>query len=124
MLVSGFAAQLRDSVGRAMLGRAELEAGDVTGAQEVAVAFADLVGFTRLAGQVELRQLSGVAGHLAELAAEVALPPVRLVKTIGDAAMFVSPTRPPWSPPRSRWSTPCRRPSCPACAPESRSGPP
>ncbi|HET9103345.1 MAG TPA: adenylate cyclase regulatory domain-containing protein [Solirubrobacteraceae bacterium] len=90
VLVSGFTAQLRDSVGRAMLGQAELEAGDVNGAQDIAVAFADLVGFTRLAGQVELRQLSGVAGRLAELAAEVAQPPVRLVKTIGDAAMFVS----------------------------------
>ena len=72
VLVAGFTAQLRDSVGRAMLGRAELEAGDATGAQDVAVAFADLVGFTRLAGQVELRELSGVAGRLAELAAEVA----------------------------------------------------
>ena len=90
VLVAGFTAQLRDSVGRAMLGRAEIEAGDATGAQNVAVAFADLVGFTRLAGQVELRELSGVAGRLAELAAEVAQPPVRLVKTIGDAAMFVS----------------------------------
>ena len=32
-----------------------------------------------------------MAGRLAELAAEVTEPPVRLVKTIGDAAMFVSP---------------------------------
>jgi len=32
-----------------------------------------------------------VASKLAELANEVTEPPVRLVKTIGDAAMFVSP---------------------------------
>ncbi|MDQ2895303.1 MAG: adenylate/guanylate cyclase domain-containing protein, partial [Actinomycetota bacterium] len=91
VLVAGFTAQLRDSVGRGMLGRAQLEAGDATGAQDVAVAFADLVGFTRLAGQVELRELGSVAGRLAGLAASVASPPVRLIKTIGDAAMFVSP---------------------------------
>lgn len=91
VLVAAFTAQLRDSVGRAMLGRAELEAGDVTGAQDVAVAFADLVGFTRLGGQVELRELGSVAGRLAELASGVVSPPVRLIKTIGDAAMFVSP---------------------------------
>jgi adenylate cyclase len=35
--------------------------------------------------------LGGVAGKLAELANELAEPPVRLIKTIGDAAMFVSP---------------------------------
>ncbi len=91
VLVAAFTAQLRENVGRGMLGLAELEAGDATGAQEVAVAFADLVGFTRLAGQVELRELGSVAGRLAELAASVVSPPVRLIKTIGDAAMFVSP---------------------------------
>jgi len=91
VLLAAFTAQLRDSVGRAMLGRAQLEAGDVTGAQDVAVAFADLVGFTRFAGQVELRELGSVAGRLAALAVSVASPPVRLIKTIGDAAMFVSP---------------------------------
>lgn len=91
VLLAAFTAQLRDNVGRAMLGRAQLEAGDVTGAQDVAVAFADLVGFTRLGGQVELRELGSVAGRLAALATSVTSPPVRLIKTIGDAAMFVSP---------------------------------
>ncbi len=42
-----------------VLGLAELEAGDIAGAQELAVCFADLVGFTRLGGQVEVRR----AGH-------------------------------------------------------------
>jgi len=91
VLVAAFTAQLRDSVGRGMLGRAQLEAGDAAGAQDLAVAFADLVGFTRFAGQVELRELGSVAGRLAGLAASAASPPVRLIKTIGDAAMFVSP---------------------------------
>jgi len=91
ILIAGFKAHLRDSVQRGMLGRAELESGDIAGAQEMAVCFADLVGFTRLGGQVEVRELGTVAGRLASLAASLTEAPVRLVKTIGDAAMFVSP---------------------------------
>jgi adenylate cyclase len=91
ILVAAFKAHLRDSVQRGMLSRAELEAGDIGGSQELAVCFADLVGFTRLGGQVEVRELGTVAGRLAEDAASLTEPPVRLIKTIGDAAMFVSP---------------------------------
>jgi adenylate cyclase len=40
---------------------------------------------------VEAWQLGSVAVKLGELATTVVKPPVRLVKTIGDAAMFVSP---------------------------------
>ena len=91
ILVAGFKAHLRDSVQRGVLGLAELEAGDIAGAQDLAICFADLVGFTRLGGQVEVGELGTVAGRLASLAASVTVAPVRLVKTIGDAAMFVSP---------------------------------
>jgi adenylate cyclase len=91
VLVTAFKAHLRDSVQRGALGLAELEAGDIAGAQELAVCFADLVGFTRLGGQVEVGELSTVAGRLASLATSLTEAPVRLVKTIGDAAMFVSP---------------------------------
>ena len=90
-LVSAFRGHLSDSVSRGILGREELESGDVAGSQELAVCFADLVGFTRLGGEVELRELGSVAGRLAQLATSVAEAPVRLIKTIGDAAMFVSP---------------------------------
>jgi len=90
VLMAGFQTHLRDSVQRGMLGLAELEAGDIAGAQEIAVCFADLVGFTRLGGQVEVRELGSVAGRLASLSASLTKPPVRLIKTIGDAAMFVS----------------------------------
>jgi adenylate cyclase len=69
---------------------AMLESGNRLGAQDVAVAFADLVGFTRLGEQLAAEQVGAVAGTLGNLAAEVATPPVRLVKTIGDAAMLVS----------------------------------
>jgi adenylate cyclase len=91
ILVAAFKAHLRDSVQRGVLGLAELEAGDIAGVQELAVCFADLVGFTRLGSQVEVGELSTVAGRLATLATSLTEPPVRLVKTIGDAAMFVSP---------------------------------
>jgi adenylate cyclase len=91
ILAAGFKAHLRDSVQRGMLGQQELEAGDLGSAQELAVCFADLVGFTRLGGQVEVRELGTVAGELAQQAASLTEPPVRLIKTIGDAAMFVSP---------------------------------
>ncbi len=56
-------------------------------------------------------ELGTVAGRLASLAASVTEAPVRLVKTIGDAAMFVS-------------TEPERRRSCPACAPASPPGRP
>jgi adenylate cyclase len=72
--------------------RAEAAAGHVNpGAQDVGVAFADLVGFTRLGERRPVDELGAVAERLADMAASVAEPPVRLVKTIGDAAMLVSP---------------------------------
>jgi adenylate cyclase len=91
ILMAAYKAHLRDSVQRGMLGREELEAGDLGGSQELAVCFADLVGFTRLGGQVEVRELGTVGGELARQAASLTEAPVRLIKTIGDAAMFVSP---------------------------------
>jgi adenylate cyclase len=90
-LAGALNAHLRASIRRGMIGQAEREAGRVADAQEMVVCFADLVGFTRLGGEVGVQELGTVAGRLAELATEVTEPPVRLVKTIGDAAMFVSP---------------------------------
>jgi adenylate cyclase len=90
ILVGAFNQHLRESVRRGILGRAELETGQFPDALETAVCFADLVGFTRLGGEVEVQELGSVAGGLARLAGEVTVPPVRLIKTIGDAAMFVS----------------------------------
>jgi adenylate cyclase len=91
ILVAAFNAHLREAVSRAMLGRAELESGDALGSQQLTICFADLVGFTRLGNQVEVLELGTVAGRLAELSASITESPVRLIKTIGDAAMFVSP---------------------------------
>jgi adenylate cyclase len=83
--------QLRDDY----VARAELESGRaLPNAREVAVAFTDLVGFTRLGARLPVDELGSLAGRLADLADEVAEPPVELVKTIGDAAMLVSPEPP------------------------------
>jgi adenylate cyclase len=95
ILVAAYLAHLREWVSRGMLSRADLAAGTTPGTAELAVCFADLVGFTRLGSEVELQELGTVAGTLAALAADVTEAPVRLVKTIGDAAMLVSPEVPP-----------------------------
>ncbi|WP_408066374.1 adenylate/guanylate cyclase domain-containing protein [[Mycobacterium] nativiensis] len=60
------------------------------GARQLAVAFADMVGFTRLGEAVPPEELVGLVERLADLAREVVHPPVRLVKTIGDSVMLVS----------------------------------
>ena len=59
------------------------------GARQITAAFADLVGFTRLGEEVPPEELGQLANRLADLARDVANPPVRFIKTIGDAAMFV-----------------------------------
>ena len=61
------------------------------GARLVTIGFADLVGFTRLGEVVPPEDLEQLAHRLADLAHEVAVPPVRFIKTIGDEVMLVSP---------------------------------
>jgi len=61
------------------------------GAREVTVAFADLVGFTRIGEAVSAEELGQLASRLADLARDVTRPPVRFIKTIGDAVMLVCP---------------------------------
>ena len=61
------------------------------GARLVTIAFADLVGFTRLGEAVPPEDLEQLAHRLAEMARDVAVPPVRFIKTIGDEVMLVSP---------------------------------
>jgi adenylate cyclase len=60
------------------------------GSGQVAVAFADLVGFTSLGEELPPEDLERLSHRLAELARDLAEPPVRFIKTIGDAVMLVS----------------------------------
>jgi adenylate cyclase len=64
---------------------AEVEAG-----LETAIAFADLVGFTKLGERLDPAELGDLTEELSNMASEVAGGPVRLVKLIGDAVMLTS----------------------------------
>jgi adenylate cyclase len=83
-------AHMLEQIRRDVIGAADLAAGEPGSTSEIAVCFADLVGFTRLGEQVATEELGLIAGRLDELATSVAEPPVRLVKLIGDGAMLVS----------------------------------
>ena len=82
---------LREQVRSDVIGRAEISSGRLPGAQDVTACFADMVGFTKLGEELPPEELGTLTGRLGELASDVADPPVRLVKMIGDAAMLVSP---------------------------------
>jgi adenylate cyclase len=82
--------QLRHSLETEAVNAVERAAGSIPGARNVAVAFADLVGFTRLGEAVPPEELEVLASRLSNFARDVVAPPVRFIKTIGDAVMFVS----------------------------------
>jgi adenylate cyclase len=81
---------LRQMAESEVISAAERSGGKLPGSREIAVCFADLVGFTRLGEELPPAQLSQLAVRLEAMATDVAKPPVRLVKTIGDAAMLTS----------------------------------
>jgi adenylate cyclase len=83
---------LRHMMETEAINAAERAAGQpLPGARQVTIAFADLVGFTRIGEVVSAEELGQLANRLADLAREMTVPPVRLIKTIGDAVMFVCP---------------------------------
>jgi adenylate cyclase len=81
---------LREQLRTDVVTQAELASGYAAGAADVTVLFADLVDFTKLGERIPPEELGSVARRLTAMAGDVAEPPVRLVKTIGDAAMLVS----------------------------------
>jgi adenylate cyclase len=83
-------AHLLEQIRRDVIGAADLASGELGATTEISICFADLVGFTKLGEEIAPEELGLVAGRLEEMASAVAEPPVRLVKTIGDAAMLVS----------------------------------
>ena len=89
-VVHALQANMLEQIRRDVIAAADLADGALGGTVRLTVCFADLVEFTRLGEEIPAEELGLVAGRLEEMATAVAEPPVRLVKTIGDAVMFVS----------------------------------
>ncbi len=83
--------QLREQLRHAVVNVEARGGGRAPGVDEVAVAFADLVGFTRLGEELPPEEFGEITQRFSGLASEATSGPVRLVKMIGDAAMFSSP---------------------------------
>jgi adenylate cyclase len=86
---------LRNVVLDEAVSAAERSAGALPGARDVGICFADLVGFTRAGELLAPDELGEIAGRLEEAADRTVQPPVRIVKTLGDGIMLVSPDLPP-----------------------------
>ena len=80
---------LREQIRHDVFGDREISEGVESG-RDIAVAFADLVGFTKLGERLDPAEIGALTDRLGELAGDVARGPVRLVKLIGDAAMLSS----------------------------------
>ena len=87
--------RMREQIRQAVVGQAELRSGHLPGAQRITVGFVDIVGFTSLGEQVPPDELAAVVGRFERRVEDAVLPPVRLVKTLGDAAMLTSPEAAP-----------------------------
>ena len=81
----------RENIRQEIVAADEIVAGRRSDVHEVTIGFCDVVGFTRLGEGVPAADLGAIATRLAALAADAAEPPVRLIKTIGDAVMFAGP---------------------------------
>jgi adenylate cyclase len=90
LISSLLALHVRHATQSEVISAMERSGGHPPGSREVTVCFADLVGFTRLGEEVPADELGRLAVRLEALATDAAKPPVRLVKTIGDAAMLSS----------------------------------
>ncbi len=83
--------QLRQMAESEAVSAAERTGGRLPGTRDMTICFADLVGFTRLGETVAPARLSELSVRLEKMATDALAPPVRLVKTIGDAVMLSSP---------------------------------
>ena len=90
-LAYAFEAHLRELLRSDVINAADIAAGRTPGAREMTVAFADLVGFTRLGEEIPPEDLGDVVSRLESVTAELVEKPVTFVKTVGDAVMLVSP---------------------------------
>ncbi len=83
--------QLRQGLRDLVVQEAELAAGRLPDTRTVTVCFADLTGFTEFGERATPGELSSLTERFGELAVAAAGAEVRLVKMLGDAAMFVAP---------------------------------
>ena len=84
--------QLRHMMETEAVNAGERAAGKpLPGARQITVAFADLVGFTKLGEVISAEDLGQLASRLSHLARDMTAPPVRFIKSIGDAVMLVCP---------------------------------
>ena len=86
-----FNLRMREQMREAVISKAELQTGRLAGSQPITVGFVDIVGFTQLGEDVEPEELGPVVRGFERTVAEAVNSPVKLVKTIGDAAMLVAP---------------------------------
>jgi adenylate cyclase len=84
-------AHIREIIRREVISRTEIMQGELPGAREVVVSFADIVGFTSLSAHSSAEEIGELTASLERYASEAAEPPVRLIKLIGDAAMLAAP---------------------------------
>lgn len=84
--------QLRHAIETEAINATERAEGQhLPGARLVTIGFADLVGFTSLGEALQPEDLERLSQRLALLTRDVAVGPVRFIKTIGDEVMLVSP---------------------------------
>jgi adenylate cyclase len=86
-----FNLRMRERMREAVISQAELQSGRLAGAQPITVGFVDIVGFTQLGEDVTPEELGPVVRGFERTVADAVDAPVKLVKTIGDAAMLVAP---------------------------------
>jgi adenylate cyclase len=80
---------MREQIRHDAFASSEISA-EVERGTEISVAFADLVGFTKLGERLDPAEIGDLTAELSDMAGEVSGGPVRLVKLIGDAVMLTS----------------------------------
>jgi adenylate cyclase len=83
--------QLLKLVRSDVITRAELATGSLPDGHDITVCFADLTDFTRLSEQLPAEQIGDLVRRFEDLVEQKTPPEAQYVKTIGDAAMIVSP---------------------------------
>ena len=116
MLEHHLTQHLRQAIRAEVLTHAQIASGATPAHEVVAVAFADLSGFTRIGARVPADEVGRVAGRFVALTAEILVVPVRAVSTRATPPCWCRPSP-------QRCSTPCcasprrwtpRATSCPA----------